>query len=198
MSDPCRFVLRRSSSFIVGGLLICGSLLAAGRFGSTYASYSDFHVMSGNSAGAGVWNPDPAPFAVPVECAGLFASGPAPTPIVGTEGHDWLEGGPGNDLIFALGGNDVVFGGGGNDCLVGGAGNDFLGGHGRPDFSVLGEHQHPKVSTFVSVLLAEGDDVLLGSVGQDALYGGTGQDRPYGGPDADEDGRASGRDRGGQ
>src|SRR3546814_9599740 len=75
MADPCRFVLGRMSSFIVGGLLICGALLAAGRFGSTYASYSDLHVMSGNSAGAGVWNPDPAPFAVAVECAGLLASG---------------------------------------------------------------------------------------------------------------------------
>src|SRR3546814_15719012 len=103
MSDPCRFVLRRRSSFIVGGLLICGALLAAGRFGSTYASYSDFHVMSGNSAGAGVWNPDPAPFAVPVECAGLFATGPAPTPIVGTEAQAWLVGRPGDDPLCELG-----------------------------------------------------------------------------------------------
>src|SRR3546814_18910405 len=107
--------------------------------------------MSGNSAGAGVWNPDPAPFEVPVECAGHFASGPAPTPIVGTEGPDWLEGGPGNDLIFAPGGNDVVFGGGGNDCIFGCAGNEFLGGHGSTDLPWPGAHQHTKETRSVPV-----------------------------------------------
>lgn len=57
------------------------------------------------------------------------------SPILGTDGNDVINGGPGSEFIQALGGDDTVNGGDGNDDIDGGAGNDILnGGNGQDHF----------------------------------------------------------------
>jgi Ca2+-binding RTX toxin-like protein len=73
------------------------------------------------------------------------------TTIFGTNGNDFLYGGPGGELIYGFDGNDVLDGGNGNDELRGGAGADWLAG-------------------------GNGDDLLEGGTQGDYLQGGAGND----------------------
>ncbi len=105
--------------------------------------------------------------------------------LVGTNGHDTLDGGGGSDSIFGRGGNDLLIGGrdslasrdinntiavedladqtesdDGNDTLYGGAGNDtMLGGQGN---DILNG--------------GSGNDTMSGQAGIDVFRGGAGVD----------------------
>jgi hypothetical protein len=57
--------------------------------------------------------------------------------IVGTNGPNVLNGGPGNDIIDARGGADTIDGRGGNDLICAGNGNDAVDG-GRGDDTTFG------------------------------------------------------------
>jgi Ca2+-binding RTX toxin-like protein len=75
--------------------------------------------------------------------------------IVGGQGDDTLNGGPGNDTIAGAGGADSLSGGPGLDILLGSSGDDTLNGDG-------------------------GADTLIGDIGDDLLNGGDGNDVIYG------------------
>jgi len=92
----------------------------------------------------------PAAAGTTPQCHGRAAT------IVGTAGHDEINGTSGNDVIVARGGADDVEGRGGRDLICGGAGNDDLEGDG-------------------------GNDFLSGGTGVDELDGGPGDDVCVGG-----------------
>ena len=75
--------------------------------------------------------------------------------IVGTNGHDDIEGTRGRDVIVGLAGNDEIDGNGGNDVICGNAGNDEIDG-------------------------GPGNDWLHGGAGHDELDGDSGADTVYG------------------
>jgi Ca2+-binding RTX toxin-like protein len=106
--------------------------------------------------------------------------------LVGEEGNDVYQGGPGTDIIrdaepherqgskptpipSAEGGNDLAHGGGGNDAIGLGVGNDRIYG-GPGDDRLDG---------------ASGVDIVAGNEGDDRLIGGRGFDHLYGGANAD-------------
>lgn len=134
--------------------------------------------------------------------------------VVGTNGHDTLQGGLQDDVILALRGNDevragegddiayagmgrdTVFGGEGDDTLCGEDGNDILDGQNGDD-SLVGGKGNDTLSA------NEGDDVLDGGLGndrlvagpgEDTLLGGGGQDTLIGGEDGDTLDGGVGRD----
>lgn len=82
------------------------------------------------------------------------------TPIVGTDGDDFLDGTSVADKIKGLGGDDILFGEDGDDTLLGGGGNDTLYGQGGDDRLTGGG----------------GDDYMRGYAGDDTLNGGAGYD----------------------
>jgi len=71
--------------------------------------------------------------------------------VTGTDGGDFLVGGPGNDTLRGGPGNDTLVGAEGDDVLIGGWGNDLLEG-------------------------GPGNDTLFVGTGNDTLIGGDGQD----------------------
>jgi Ca2+-binding RTX toxin-like protein len=76
--------------------------------------------------------------------------------LIGADGEDRLEGGPGRDQLYGNGGADRLSGGGGNDYLDAGPGSDRLYGDAA-------------------------DDWLLGGGSNDHLFGGSGSDIVDGG-----------------
>ena len=73
--------------------------------------------------------------------------------LIGSSGHDRINGGPGNDILRGRRGNDRLLGGSGSDTLDGGEGNDRVFGQGGSG------------------------DAVTGGPGNDTLNGGSGQDR---------------------
>ncbi|WP_216910951.1 calcium-binding protein [Synechococcus sp. CCY 0621] len=101
--------------------------------------------------------------------------GDKPTPTLGTNKADLLDGGAGKDNLVGLNGDDTLRAFQGKDWLYGDNGNDFLdGGEGR-DFLYGGN----------------GDDELRGGKGRDDMYGENGNDLLIGGcgPDLMDGGR---------
>ncbi|MCC5973489.1 MAG: Hint domain-containing protein [Rubellimicrobium sp.] len=72
-------------------------------------------------------------------------------PVIGTSGHDVIDGSADPDEIHGLEGDDSLYGHGGDDLLYGGDGDDMLAG-------------------------GAGDDLLDGGAGDDTLWGGSGAD----------------------
>ena len=116
--------------------------------------------------------------------------------LVGSNGPDILEDGPGNDSIsggygddFLVGtwGNDTMKGGYGRDLVTGGYGNDLLFGDGHLDTLYGDEGNDTLNGGYAEDVLygGDGDDVLRGDEGNDSLYGQHEDDRLYGGQDND-------------
>jgi Ca2+-binding RTX toxin-like protein len=139
---------RRRLGFGLGaGLLVLALGSLAGPAATTYAAWSDVQVVH-NSAGAGVWAPDP-----PATCGPITQY----TKVVyGTPSDDVLVGGNKRQILMGLGGNDTIRGGNAGDCLVGGDGDDKLyegngkdtldGGAGRVDTCLGGNGKNVLVS----------------------------------------------------
>ncbi len=90
--------------------------------------------------------------------------------LIGGTGDDYLSGGPGDDLIEGGGGNDTIFGGDGNDVLAGNSGNDKIHGGAGNDTIVGGTGRDRLYGD-------DGDDLLLALDHQrDTVYGGSGTD----------------------
>jgi serralysin len=85
--------------------------------------------------------------------------------VVGIEGQNRLNGGPGSDIIQTFGAADVVAGGSGNDLIITGGGNDSVGGGDGND----------------TILSGSGSDVVAGGTGDDFIFGGKGDDLVDGG-----------------
>jgi len=118
--------------------------------------FDDLIVGAPGADGAG--NAKPTAGAAYVIYGGPFLGGPTPT--LGTEAADRLDGSADADAIDALAGRDFVRGLQGSDTLAGGDRNDTLRGNSGND------------------LLAGdlGDDILIGGRGADTLAGGQGAD----------------------
>ena len=98
--------------------------------------------------------------------------------IRGTDGDDFICGGPSQNVIRGLAGNDIVYGGGGDDQLIGGGGRDELYG-GRGDDEILGQRGADDLRG------GAGSDTILGGRGNDDLTGGPGDDQLRGGKGSD-------------
>jgi len=85
--------------------------------------------------------------------------------VIGTQGDNRLNGGPGNDIIQTFGANDVIAGGSGNDLIITGGGNDSVGGGDGND----------------TIISGSGSDVVAGGTGDDFIFGGKGDDLVDGG-----------------
>ena len=88
--------------------------------------------------------------------------------IIGTAGHDDLDGTDNADVIEGLAGNDTITGNLGADVIYGGDGDDDI--RGDVDFS-FGDGN---------------DDVIYGGAGNDRLFGLQGNDQLFGGPGDDQ------------
>src|SRR6476661_376555 len=97
-----------------------------------------------------------------------------PSPIIGTDGDDFLAGDRSNDTISGLRGNDTLDGLDGNDRMYAHQGNDLLEG-GNGDDSLYGGKGND------TLLDNNGEDVLFGDRASDSLIGGEGNDTLYGG-----------------
>ncbi|TAF00208.1 MAG: hypothetical protein EAZ78_20740 [Oscillatoriales cyanobacterium] len=97
-----------------------------------------------------------------------------PTPIIGTDGDDFLAGNRSNDTISGKQGNDTIIGFDGSDRMYGDLGNDFLDGSQKDDSLYGGKGND-------TLLGGNGDDVLMGDRGSDILNGGDGNDILLGG-----------------
>ncbi|MEZ2227325.1 MAG: SBBP repeat-containing protein [Microcoleus sp.] len=97
-----------------------------------------------------------------------------PTPIIGTDGDDFLAGNRSNDTISGKQGNDTIIGFDGSDRMYGDLGNDFLDGSQKDDTLYGGKGND-------TLLGGNGEDVLMGDRGSDSLVGGEGNDTLYGG-----------------
>ncbi len=93
-----------------------------------------------------------------------------PTPIIGTDGDDFLAGNRSNDTISGKQGNDTIIGFDGSDRMYGDLGNDFLDGSQKDDSLYGGKGND-------TLLGGNGDDLLDGGLGNDSLTGGNGVDR---------------------
>jgi len=91
---------------------------------------------------------------ITAECMGV------PATIIGTEGHDYIQGTAGDDVILGLGGNDTIDAGDGEDIVCAGAGNDSVSGGADAD----------------NLLGGRGNDTLIGNGGADEINGGRGND----------------------
>jgi uncharacterized delta-60 repeat protein len=103
---------------------------------------------------------------------------PTPTqnssPIIGTDGDDFLTGDRDNDTISGLLGNDTLGGLDGNDQMYAHQGNDFLEGGNGDDTLYGGKGNDTLIGN-------NGEDVLFGDRASDSLIGGEGNDTLYGG-----------------
>lgn len=88
--------------------------------------------------------------------------------IIGTEGHDSLDGTNSADLIKGLAGDDTLSGLEGFDRLFGGDGNDEI----RAGDAMIGRARN-------ALFGGSGDDVMWGGQGDDTLIGGAGNDTIY-------------------
>lgn len=116
--------------------------------------------------------------------------------IVGTNGHDHINGTDGNDLMLGLNGNDKINGKDGNDVICGGEGHDWLHGHqgndhidGGPGWDdLIGHHGLDELfggDGFDILLGGHHNDQLWGDAGPDLLFGEQGDDGLDGGNDYD-------------
>ncbi|MEG3987649.1 SBBP repeat-containing protein [Microcoleus sp. S28C3] len=131
------------------------------RAGNVYVTGETKGALGGpNAGGNDIW----------LAKFGTIAEAVTPTPIIGTDGDDFLAGDrsndtisgkQGNDSLSGFDGNDQMYGDLGNDCLEGSKGNDSLYG-GKGNDTLLG---------------GNGDDLLDGGLGNDSLTGGNGSDR---------------------
>jgi Ca2+-binding RTX toxin-like protein len=105
--------------------------------------------------------------------------------IVGTGGHDRINGTPRRDVIVSLGGHDRINGRSGNDLICGGAGRDVIRGKGGDDQLSGGGKRDVLTGHSGDDRLAgsNGSDVLVGARGNDVLSGGPGNEHSFfGGP----------------
>ncbi|MEG4280503.1 SBBP repeat-containing protein [Microcoleus sp. MON1_C1] len=131
------------------------------RAGNVYLTGETKGALGGpNAGGNDIW----------LAKLGTIAEAVTPTPIIGTDGDDFLAGDrrnntisgkQGNDSLSGFDGNDQMYGNLGNDCLEGSKGNDSLYG-GKGNDTLLG---------------GNGDDLLDGGLGNNSLTGGKGVDR---------------------
>jgi Ca2+-binding RTX toxin-like protein len=89
--------------------------------------------------------------------------------IYGLDGNDVLTGGAIDNVLNGGNGNDILFGEAGNDQLIGGTGDDFIRG-GDGDDVLNGEAGNDSLEG------EAGNDVLVGGAGDDQLLGGAGDD----------------------
>ncbi|MEG4092956.1 SBBP repeat-containing protein [Microcoleus sp. Pol12B4] len=117
---------------------------------------------------------------------------PDSSPIIGTDGDDFLAGDrsnntisgkQGNDSLSGFDGNDRMYGDLGNDCLEGSKGNDCLYGSKGNDTLLGGNGEDVLMGDRGADILNGGDgsDILLGGNGDDLLSGGFGDDSLTGG-----------------
>mgnify|MGYP002629681965 CR=1 FL=1 len=124
--------------------------------------------------------------------------------IIGSDVHNWLDGGPGDDQIYGLGTNDNLIGNAGNDYLVGGDDGgdtawynqwDILNGidvnlaDGKSYNDGYGD-----IDTLVGIENVEGtkfDDFIVGDANNNFIAGNGGNDIIHGG---DGDDGLDGRD----
>ncbi|ESQ92957.1 hypothetical protein ABAC460_01530 [Asticcacaulis sp. AC460] len=98
--------------------------------------------------------------------------------LLGTGGHNRLDGGDDADQILGGAGHDTVYGGGNDDIIDGGTGNDVLsGGYGHD--AMDGGAGHDRMDG------DGGTDILIGGTGNDTLNGGDGEDYLCAGFDGD-------------
>lgn len=90
--------------------------------------------------------------------------------LSGLEGNDWMQGDRGNDFLEGSNGDDTLYGGKGNDTLIGNNGEDVLFSDRASDSLIGGEGND-------TLYGGKGNDTLFGSLGNDCLIGGLGSDR---------------------
>lgn len=95
-----------------------------------------------------------------------------PTPIIGTELSDILNGSEINDTIYAESGDDFISGGDGNDIIYGGEGDDYIEG-GAGNDTLKGEEG------LDTIIGGAGDDHLYNDIAVNHLEGGLGNDTYY-------------------
>lgn len=117
--------------------------------------------------------------------------------ILGTSGHDNLNGSSASELIKGLQGNDRINGNGGTDDLLGGDGNDVITGASNDDYLDGGKGNDTLYGNGGRDYLVggEGNDSLLGGSQSDTILGGKGNDTIYGNGGHDFINSGSGRDR---
>lgn len=120
-------------------------------------------------------SPDPAPVDAPNP---VVPPAPVSQTLVGSDGHDLIEGGSGDDILGGKDGNDTLRGNAGHDRIAGAAGDDLIEG-GLGDDNIGGG---PGSDTIHG---QGGDDTIGGGQDDDSLSGGDGQDVISGGPGND-------------
>ena len=95
-----------------------------------------------------------------------------PSPIVGDDAPERLDGTGGGDVILGLGGADTIYGKAGHDSLMGGDGDDTLVAAGGDDVAEGGAGDD-------SIFGGDGDDTIDGGAGIDRMVGGEGSDTYY-------------------
>ncbi|MEG4147060.1 DUF4347 domain-containing protein [Microcoleus sp. Pol12B5] len=118
--------------------------------------------------------PTPTPTSTPTPSVTLTPTQFNPSPIIGTDGDDFLAGDRSNDTISGKQGNDTLSGLDGNDRMYAHQGNDFLEGSNGDDSLYGGKGND-------TLLGNNGEDVLFGDRASDSLLGGEGNDTLYGG-----------------
>ncbi|MEG4500105.1 SBBP repeat-containing protein [Microcoleus sp. F10-C6] len=135
------------------------------RAGNVYLTGETKGALGGpNAGGNDIW----------LAKLGTIAEAVTPTPIIGTDGDDFLAGDRSNDTISGKQGNDSLSGFDGNDRMYGDLGNDSLDGSLGNDSLFGGKSSD-------TLLGSSGEDVLFGNRGADILNGGDGNDILLGG-----------------
>ncbi|MEG4232431.1 calcium-binding protein [Microcoleus sp. Pol11C3] len=125
--------------------------------------------------------------------------------VIGTQGDNRLNGGPGSDIILTFGANDVVAGGSGNELIITGGGNDSVGGGDGNDTIISGSGNDVVAGgTGDDFIFAgkgddlvdggDGNDLISGDRGNDTVLGGSGSDTVFGGQGNDVVGGGDGND----
>jgi len=111
--------------------------------------------------------------------------------VIGIQGDNRLNGGPGSDFFQTFAGTDVIAGGGGNDLIRTGGGNDSIGGGDGNDTIFSGSASDAVAGGTGDEFIyggkaddlvdgGDGNDVLLGDRGNDTVLGGSGSDTVFG------------------
>jgi Ca2+-binding RTX toxin-like protein len=112
--------------------------------------------------------------------------------LVGGNGNDTLNGGPGRDFLFGYDGNDVLNGGLGTDAMWGGPGNDTVTYQGRRENLNLllngqagsgarGTSERDTIHLDIETVIGgSGHDWIFGSANRDVLFGAAGNDTIFG------------------